>query len=190
MCDAFGSGKTAEPCVTSQDCARGYFCATTIPATASAPAVSRCYKQCCSGDWSACDAGSSCIRQLNVKFADSHLEHPFDLCMPTGTCDLFDPTSCASDLDPPARECKIADPTGAVACMPLSTKKLGDVCSVETNTCAQGFTCVLDPDKTDAHCRRLCRAEACGTPSCPAVEGDCVHFNRDPPGVGECTKPS
>lgn len=153
------------------------------------PAVSRCYKQCCDGDWSACDTGTSCIRQFNVLFPDQHLEHPIDLCVPTGTCDLFDSAACANDPDPPARECKIADPTGAVACMPKSTRKLGDTCSVNTATCAQGLTCVLDGASIDSgHCRRLCRALECGEPSCPTSEGTCVHFNRNPPGVGECTK--
>lgn len=189
VCEAFGEGKTADSCQTSLDCARGYLCVTVIAGSedGSTPPVSRCYQQCCSGDWTACDAGSSCIRQFNVRFADSHVEHPLDLCMPTGTCDLFDPNSCANDPDPPARECKIVDPTGAVACMPKSTRKLGDACSIATDTCAQGFTCVLDPGSvSDGHCRRLCRAEVCGQPSCPASEGTCVHFNRDPAGVGEC----
>lgn len=189
-CEPFGTGETADPCDTSSDCARGYLCATVIPSPDGGitPAVSRCYQQCCDGDWTACASGTSCSRQFMVRFADDHVEHPVDLCVPTGTCDLFDPTSCQNDSDPPTpRECKIVDPTGAVACMPKSTRKLGDSCSADTNTCAQGFTCVFDTGAPDVgHCRRLCRAELCGEPSCPPAEGICVHFNRNPPGVGEC----
>jgi hypothetical protein len=189
VCEAFGAGQTDDPCETSLDCAKGYLCVQLSAASedGTTPAVSRCYRQCCSGDWTACDQGTSCIRQFNVQFSDQHVEHPLDLCMPTGTCDLFDPDSCANDPAPPARECKIVDPTGAVGCMPKSSRKLGDTCSIETNGCAQGFTCVLDADSSvDGHCRRLCRAEVCGEPHCPSQEGTCVHFNRDPEGVGEC----
>jgi hypothetical protein len=31
--------------------------------------------------------------------------------------------------------------------------------------------------------------EGGGEPACKEGEGICVHFNRDPPGVGECTTP-
>ena len=193
-CEPFANAKTDEPCESSSDCARGFLCATIAPSPDGGvtPAVSRCYKQCCAGDWSACDAGTSCIRQFNVRFADDHLEHPLDLCFPTGTCDLFDSASCPDDPATGApRECKIVDPVGGVACMPTSTRKLGDSCSATTNMCARGFTCVLDGDSNESgHCRRLCRAVACGEPSCPAAEGNCVHFNRDPAGIGECAQVS
>ena len=37
-------------------------------------------------------------------------------------------------------------------------------------------------------CRRLCKAVAGGAdPFCQSGEGTCVHYNRDPASVGECT---
>lgn len=173
-CEPAGEGVANEACKVSADCAIGYMC---VQETTT---VSKCRKMCCGGDWSACDSGESCIRQLAVKLADATVVSAVDLCFPVGTCDVFDPTSCANE---PGRECKIVDPTGAVACAPKSTAKLGDPCG-PPNVCAQGFTCVGSITRT---CRRLCRAVLCGEPACPAEEGTCVHFDRNPPGVGECT---
>ena len=46
----------------------------------------------------------------------------------------------------------------------------------------------MDDTTTTKECRRLCKAvEGGGEPSCKEGEGVCVHFHRDPPGVGECT---
>lgn len=173
-CERAGTLGGGETCTASTECAAGYLCVGD-----SLDAL-KCRKMCCGGDWSACDPGESCIRQFQVKFADGHLDHAVDLCYPVGTCDVFDPDSCASE---PTRECKIVDPTGAVACSPKSAATQGEPCA-PPSVCAQGFTCVGAGART---CRRLCRAEQCGEPSCPVSEGNCVHFDRDPPGVGECT---
>jgi hypothetical protein len=63
------------------------------------------------------------------------------------------------------------------ACVPEKTGSPGDPCP-----CKGGTTCVADT------CRRLCKAVAGGgDPSCPTDEGICVHYDRDPAGVGECT---
>lgn len=175
-CEAFGAGRSGETCSLSSDCARGFLCIE------DAPGVKTCHKQCCGSDFSACDPGESCIRQFKIQFMDGHQEYAGDFCMPVGTCDPLEPDSCKNE---PGRECKIVDPTGAVACMPKSTAELGDSCS-PPSVCAQGLTCVGTPD-TGLFCRRLCRAEQCGQPACPEAEGTCVHFDRDPPGVGECT---
>jgi hypothetical protein len=94
------------------------------------------------------------------------------VCMPVGGCDVLATGTC-----PSGQACTIVDPTGAVACLPEGKGTVGQDCP-----CVAGFLCVADA------CRRLCRAvEGGGEPSCPTMEGRCVHFDRDPPGVGECT---
>lgn len=165
-CEAAGTGTSRATCNAGSDCAAGYFCA-----------AGACRKQCCHGDWSACDAGESCIRQLEVKAGGQVVDSGMELCFPVNDCDPLDPAPCPNAPD---RECKIVDPTGNVACDPLSSAHAGDACSTQ-HSCAAGLTCVLD------QCRKLCRALACGEPSCAAEEGACVHFTRDPIGVGECT---
>jgi hypothetical protein len=165
-CQPVGTGTTGDACSEWTDCARGYLCA-----------VGQCRKICCGGDWSACDAGESCIRQLQVQVDGEAVDSGAHLCFPVGTCDVLDPDACE---DEPGRDCKLVDPTGAEACAPKSPEKLGEPCS-GPSVCERGLTCV------GGECRRLCRAEACGEPACPPEEGKCVHFDRDPPGVGECT---
>jgi hypothetical protein len=97
------------------------------------------------------------------------------LCEPVNQCDALVPSSCTE----PKTTCQIADGTGATACLPEGTGAAADPCP-----CKGGFSCVGDK------CRRLCKAVAGGgEPSCSLEEGVCVHFNRDPSGVGECTPP-
>lgn len=175
-CEPAGTGKSGDTCSDSSDCARGYLC---VGETAT---DQRCRRLCCGRDWSACDVGESCIRQLYLPLDASHHQYAADLCFPVNDCDPLDPDSCAD----PDRECKVVDPTGAVACAPRSSAGLGERCGDDTNGCAQGFTCI-GPQGLEPTCRRLCAAEACAEPSCPSDEGTCVHFDRNPPGVGECT---
>ena len=175
-CEASGAGHSGDACKVSTDCARGYLCLK------DEQGVMACRKQCCGEDWSACDPGESCIRQFVVQFADGHREQSGDFCIPVNNCDPLDPSSCSEQG---ARECKIADPTGAVACSPKGTAKLGESCAPPA-VCGQGLTC-LGRASTGYFCRQLCRAEACGKPDCSVAGGDCIHFDRDPPGVGECT---
>lgn len=165
-CEPVGAGEAGEPCEAQADCARGLYCA-----------AGACRRLCCGGDWSACDAGESCIRSLSVRAGGEVTPAGVDLCFPVGTCDPFDVNSCAEE---PGRECKIVDPTGAVACAPQSTKDIGDECG-PPDVCRQGLTCV------GGKCIKLCRYEECGEPSCGEDEGSCVHFLRDPEGIGECT---
>lgn len=165
-CEAAGRGKAGAVCSAGSDCAAGYFCAGGF-----------CRKQCCHGDWSACDPGESCISRLEVKVGGKVIGSGMDLCFPVNDCDPLSVEPCPNALD---RECKIVDPTGAVACEPLSLSQAGDLCDAQ-NSCAAALVCVLD------HCRRLCRADACGEPACDPEDGACVHFARDPAGVGECT---
>ena len=165
-CEAAGSGVTGSTCKAQADCAAGYYCAE-----------GSCRKQCCAGDWTACDPGESCIRQVSVHAGDSIVDSGLNLCFPVNDCDPLQPGPCNGVA---TRECKIVDPTGAVACEPLSTAREGDACAPPA-VCAAGLTCVLQ------ECRKLCRAVVGGLPACSAAEGICVHFNRDPKDVGECT---
>ena len=101
------------------------------------------------------------------------------VCYPKG-CDLFTSAECESDFD-----CKIINAAGDTACIPPSPEELGEPCGAPS-ICGRGLTCV-GPDGGQKTCRRLCRHEACGEPACQPGEGACVHFNRNPEGVGECT---
>jgi hypothetical protein len=164
-CEPVGQAEVGAACEAQADCARGLYCAEGT-----------CRRMCCGADWSACDEGESCIRTLRVRAGGEVLEAGLDLCFPVGTCDLFDAASCEDE----SRECKIVDPTGAIACAPRSTADVGDACSPPT-VCKQGLNCV------GGYCVKLCRFEECGEPSCTEHDGSCTHFERDPPGVGECT---
>jgi len=170
-CEAAGEAKPGQSCEASADCARGAYCVV------EAASGGTCRKLCCGADWSACDDGESCIRTLEVRAGGEVISADVDLCFPVGTCDLFDAEGCAAER---GRECKIVDPTGAVACAPTSTAQLNDPCG-PPDVCSQGLNCV------GGYCVKLCAWEACGSPACGEGEGTCVHFERDPPGVGECT---
>jgi hypothetical protein len=166
-CQDAGSKQSDAPCKAWTDCARGDLCAGGA-----------CHKLCCGGDWSACGTGQSCVRQLLVQAPDAGaaVSAGVDLCFPVNNCDVFDTSSCDS-----GQSCQIVDPIGDVACTPSGSGTVGAACS-ETETCSGGFSCVGNK------CRRLCRAVVGGgEPACPASEGICVHYNRDPAGVGECT---
>lgn len=165
-CEAAGSSVTGDPCTAQGDCGRGLYCAEGV-----------CRKLCCGADFSACPAGESCIRSLQVRAGGEVVSAGADLCFPVGTCDPLDPDSCA---DEPGRECKIVDANGAVACAPRSSAGLGDACS-PPSVCGQGLSCV------GGYCTKLCAYAMCAEPSCSEAEGSCVHFARDPAGVGECT---
>jgi hypothetical protein len=169
-CVPFGTRGTGDTCDPTNPCERGHFCANGY-----------CRKLCCGQDWSACDDGESCFRSLLLSVDGDAVDSGAWLCFPVDTCDVL--TSAACDTQT-GFDCKMVDPRGSEACIPRSPEELGEPCS-SSNACGRGLTCVGDPGA--ARCRRLCRAEECGTPACPASEGVCVHFNRDPPGVGECT---
>ena len=171
-CQAAGTRAAGESCTAWNECVAGHFCAG-VTQTASGT----CRKLCCGGDWSACGAGESCYQQLYL-LRPGGSEPAYanaDLCAPVNDCDVFEASSC-----PSGKACQIVDPTGNVACLTPGTAGLGDACS-PSNPCEPGFSCVAEA------CRRLCRAVEGGEPSCPPGEGICVHFARDPAGVGECT---
>ncbi len=165
-CQSAGTKHSGEACSGWNDCAAGLFCAEGA-----------CHTLCCGGDWSACPDGESCIRQLSVKVGDASVPSGADLCFPVNDCDPLDSNACSAT---PGQACLIVDPTGNVACTPEGTGTAGDACSGSVH-CSRGFACVAE------QCRRLCRAISGGEPACPSEEGVCVHYNRDPAGVGECT---
>lgn len=163
-CQPAGAGMSGAACAAWTDCAPGFICAEGA-----------CRKLCCGGDWTGCASPSEhCIRPLQLKGGDGQvLATGAMLCYPVNTCDALAPATCAE----PGTTCQIVDPTGATACFPEGSGESGQPCP-----CKGGFLCV------SGECRRLCKAvEGGGEPACKAGEGICVHFNRDPPGVGECT---
>jgi hypothetical protein len=175
-CRTVGTGVSGDACDEWTDCARGYGCPD-----------GQCRKLCCGADWSedVCDPGEGCYRELfyaiegdpNTDEDDREESTGAFLCYPTG-CDVFRSSECAG-----GRDCKIIDPKGTTACVPPTAGDEGERCTPPI-VCGPELSCVGNPG--EERCRRLCRAEECGEPGCSA--GDtCVHFNRDPPGVGECT---
>lgn len=165
-CEPAGAGQHGDACKAQADCAAGHYCAEGV-----------CRKQCCAGDWTACDADESCIRQVDVLAGGKVLDSGLALCFPVNDCDPLDPSPCAADK---ATECKIVDAKGSVACSPRSSAKAGDDCAPPA-VCAAGLTCVLK------ECRKLCKAVVGETTGCTPADGACVHFSRDPADIGECT---
>lgn len=175
-CRPAGERASGEPCDSSstdaaKQCGVGLQCADRT-----------CHRFCCGGDWSACDPGESCIRQAEVSI-DGGLELAgADLCYPVGTCNVLDPEACQSE----GRNCRIADPIGHVACMPASDLGLGATCD-EAHQCGPVLHCVKSSEKAATGvCRSLCPWGVCADKTCDGGSL-CVRFNRDPPGVGECT---
>lgn len=177
-CRRIGTGVSGTACAAWTDCGRGYGCVE-----------SQCRKLCCGADWSddACDAGEACFRELlytidegdpDTDEDDMNVSSGAYVCFPSG-CDVFTSDECSSD-----RDCKIIDPKGTTACIRPTPGQVGDRCT-PPQVCGRELSCVGPPG--EERCRRLCRAEECGKPACRPDEGTCVHFNRDPPGVGECT---
>ena len=176
-CQVGGTRGDGESCTAWTDCKVGYFCTGF-----SSSQTGICRKLCCGGDWSACSKGQSCIRQLYLKRPGSGSSVEYagaDVCAPVGTCDVLDPNACK---DEPGRSCQIVDPLGNVACAPEGSLDVGSNCSGKDG-CKRGLSCVGN------RCTRLCKAvEGGGDPECRPGEGVCVHFKRNPPGVGECTQ--
>jgi hypothetical protein len=182
-------------CLTAGARARGETCdnITTICARGLLCVEGQCAKDCCGGDWTACPAGESCIRQAvalrNGKGVLISYDEGLGYCARVNNCDVLDATSCAGNTARPV--CRIADPLANVACMPPSDKKVGDPCD-RASQCGPVMTCAATvptaTTPTSFTCRHLCRWGTChGKPACGPDEGTCVHFNRDPLGVGECT---
>lgn len=162
-CIAAGQGASGAACQSLDACAPGLLCAGGA-----------CRKLCCGKDWTGCADGESCIQGLSLSDGNGGtIKTGAMLCLPVNTCDALDPyAGCAAGT-----ACQIADPTGATACLQEGGGAQGEPCP-----CKGGFLCV------EGACRRLCKAvEGGGDPACEAGEGVCVHFVRDPAGVGECT---
>ncbi len=164
-CEPAGAGKSGAVCASGADCAAGFYCAEKA-----------CRKQCCGSDSSVCDAGDVCFRSLEVDAAGQVEPSGMSLCFPTGNCDVLDASSCGA-----GQACAVVDSAGRVACIDAAgAAGLGEACS-SARACAAGASCV------GGACRPFCRALACGQITCTADQGACIHFSRDPAGVGECT---
>jgi len=163
-CIGAGAGESGAPCDNFDECAPGFLCAGK-----------QCRKLCCGGDWSGCPSDDErCIQDFVVSDGNGGtIATGGMLCMPVNTCNALTPAACPF----PGQTCQIIDKTGATLCLKEGTGDSGEACP-----CKGGFLCV------DKECRRLCKAATGGgEPSCEEGEGICVHFHRDPPGVGECT---
>jgi len=171
-------------CAMASENPRGAACSALTPCQhGDACVLGYCRKLCCAGDWTVCDAGESCFRSFSYQIGNTPTPTGAWVCYPVGTCSVLDPhpAACAATED-----CRLVDSQGSEACVPKSAGALGEACGSRTGgLCGAGLTCVGQPGAET--CRRLCRAEECGEPACPAAEGTCVHFDRDPPEVGECT---
>jgi hypothetical protein len=164
-CEAAGSKPIGTMCVSWTDCEPGAVCAGGY-----------CRKLCCGKDWTGCPTGEHCLRSFSVQLsATQTVDSKAYVCVPVTGCNALDPASCASIEKGTA--CVVADGTGATTCEPEASGGAAEPCP-----CKGGFACVSN------QCRRLCAAVAGGgTPACQREEGRCVHFDRDPTGVGECT---
>lgn len=163
-CQPAGAVPPGGACAAQTDCGPGSLCVQSV-----------CRKLCCGGDWTGCNSDTEhCIQGLSISNGNGGtVASGAMLCLPIDTCDALDPESCPLE----GQSCLIVDPTGATACVQPGTGEQGDACP-----CKGGFLCVAK------ECRRLCKAvEGGGEPGCEAGEGICVHYNRDPQGVGECT---
>jgi hypothetical protein len=180
-CFVPGQKGAGEACSSWSDCIAGYFC-VGIGSSEGGVVPGTCRKLCCGGDWSACPDGESCFQNVSLvpPGGGAPIEANADICAPVGGCDPLTPTSCSDTT----RTCQIVDPTGNVACVKEGSGGQGAAC--KDAPCKGGFVCV-DSDNGFT-CRRLCKAvEGGGEPSCQSGEGICVHYNRDPANVGECT---
>ncbi len=167
-CDLAGAVANGGACTQATDCVAGHLCVEGA-----------CHKLCCGGDWTGCGSASEhCIQSL--VYGDGKggtLATNAMLCYPVNTCDALKPSSCPK----PGTTCQIADPTGATACLPEGSGSAGEACP-----CKGGFACIVADN--GGECRRLCKAvEGGAEPFCQSGEGICVHYNRDPASVGECT---
>lgn len=185
ICRAAGTQKKGQPCDDTvaqldKQCAAGLLCGEKV-----------CRTVCCGGDWTACAPDEGCFHQAHMLVGtdkQSVYAHA-DLCYPVGTCDVLDEAAC-SDVK---QTCRLVDGRPSVACTPSTDLKLGDPCTRE-HQCGAGQICVGSGNQAvngsstiDGTCRRLCRWTCDGKPGCEESEGVCVRFDRDPPGVGECT---
>jgi hypothetical protein len=162
-----GSVAIGGPCTQWTDCVSGAVCAD-----------GKCAKLCCGNDWNGCPDGQHCLSPFEVQISPGNVvdSHAY-ICMPVNQCDALVPSSCTQAKT----TCQIADGTGATACLQEGTGTAQQPCP-----CKGGYACV--GKEMAKECRRLCKAVAGGgDPSCPVEEGRCVHYNRDPAGVGECT---
>ena len=167
-CVVAGSIQEGDECSGWEDCSSGLVCAGLV-----------CRRLCCGHDWTACSPDQRCVAPLSISINSSAVPTGAYVCVPANGCDPLTGSPCTG-----ATVCQIVDPTGATACVASPPAGVGatpgDVCP----PCQTGFTCVSEG------CRRLCSVAATsgqGGATCPPEEGHCVHWQRDPKDIGECT---
>jgi hypothetical protein len=170
-CVAAGTVPAGGACAQLTDCVAGHVCAGGA-----------CRKLCCGGDWTGCDSPSDhCLESLVFTGSSGKVPTGAMLCYPVNTCDALAPSSCTAA----GTSCQLPDGTGVTACLPEGTGEAGQPCP-----CKGGFTCIQPVAGGSPVCVRLCVAvPGGGYPYCQPGEGLCTHYNRDPPGVGECQPP-
>jgi hypothetical protein len=167
VCVRAGTALEGEECVHWDDCAAGLACAGRDKRI--------CRRMCCGGDWSACRPDERCTGPFWVNAGSTPVPSGASVCMPAQQCDVLTGSPC-----PAGNVCQIVDPTGATACVEAPPQGLGGRPADPCPPCQTGFACI------GQGCARLCGLAEAG-PFCPPEEGRCVHWNRDPEGVGECT---
>ena len=176
-CGEVGTVRAGQACDDKSLCARGLLCVE-----------GRCAKPCCDGDSSVCAADERCVRE--VKASNGEFVPGLGTCATINDCDPLSTAACGSDPAWPV--CRIIDHVGTVACSRAGERDLGDDCD-SAHPCGAGQHCAGNESSAVAatiqtKCVRLCKFGSCGAePACGKDEGVCVHFDRDPDGVGECT---
>ena len=174
QCSVAGTAAAGQACTWGQ-CQPGFICA----------ADGYCRHLCCGGDWSVCEQNESCTGAVELLAPNSTtpVSAGVGICEPVDACDVFDPSTC-----PQGKSCYIVDSRGGLKCLPTGTADVDEACS-GTQLCKAGLACVVgNENNATGKCRQLCRAvPGGGSPSCPDQDSMCMHFVRNPDGVGECT---
>jgi hypothetical protein len=161
-CSPAGTVAADGACTSWTDCVAGTICANGA-----------CRTLCCDGDWRVCPTGEHCFSTLSIQLVDAGLTSSGAMiCLPPDNCNVFDGSGCTT-----GKTCHLIDSTGATACIVGGKGVAGEDCP-----CAAGYTCA------GGMCRKLCKAVlGGGDPACSDSDGICIHFDRDPAAVGECT---
>ena len=131
--------------------------------------------------------GESCFHQAMAAIGESLVYAGLRPVLPGGHCDVLDRRRAC--LASEAQVCRRRRPDGRGRLHAAERDlALGAACD-RLDQCDAGMICagLSGSGPTNGTCRRLCRWAACGAPACGASDGECVHFTRDPDGVGECT---
>jgi len=176
-CNAAGSGKAKDPCLTSEDCAAGFACVGTV-----AP---QCLHYCCQGNIN-CVSGYYCSEEIAADYlADHPSANPSELqrvpvCVPARNCDPIDPEHDPNACDKGLACAIVRSDDGTTGCVALPSDAPGEGGSCKDVSCAQGFVCA----KATNTCMKLCHvastADECAGGVC---QGGSTNL---PEGLGIC----